>query len=193
MCEKTARSWEPGAVSEGRLAKGEGPRAEDERKAVSERRSGRGLDAGDFEFEAAELGMIVVAQAPGQVDCRVRRELQAADAVGEIPADGGERRALCPSERARRGPHLQHAEADVALLHEKRERRGADVARDEDRLFVAHTEGLEAAQPGKQGGRDLVEGQLGVALQRITQVFFAQMFSGVGSESSSELVDSVGW
>src|ERR1700733_12901499 len=111
------------------------------------------LDAGDLQFKAAELGVIVVAQPPGQVDEGIWSKLQRADAVGQVPTDSGE---TCS---------LSHAKADVLFLHEHGRSLDADFPSDKDGFFVAHAERLKAAEPGEQRRRDLFEGQLGITFE----------------------------
>ena len=107
--------------------------------------------------------MVVFAEAPGEIDDRIGDEVEFSDAGGEVPA------------YSRKGRALVHTQADMFLLHEERGRDQADAARDEDGFFIPHAPGFEAAQPGEELRVDLIELQLGVALEGIAQVFFAEM------------------
>ena len=47
-----------------------------------------GSHAQDFDFEAAEVGVVVFADAIGNIDAAARLEAKFHGALGEVPADG---------------------------------------------------------------------------------------------------------
>jgi hypothetical protein len=46
------------------------------------------LDAGDFEFQTAEVRVIVHSQSPRKIDDRIRPKLHIPNAIGKIPSNG---------------------------------------------------------------------------------------------------------
>jgi len=51
---------------------------------------GGGFDAGDFDFKAAEVGVVVFADLVGDIDEAAFDEAERGGAGGEVPADGAE-------------------------------------------------------------------------------------------------------
>ena len=141
------------------------------------------LDVDDFEFEAAVLGVFVFAQAVGDMDEEVFLQAEGGDALGPVPAERGETSAARP---------LREIEADMLLLERADGAGEADVARDEDGLLIAHAEGLQAAEPGEECRRDVVERQLGVAGDGTAEVFFSDARLSVFEEMGAQRGDAIG-
>ena len=125
--------------------------------------AGGEFDSGDFNFEAAEVGVIVFADAVGEVDEGAGLEGQLGGAGGEVPSDGADD-AGCTGEAAEVMPPGQ-LEAEVTVFHDARGGEQASAAGDEHGLGVAVAERFELAEPSGEDGGNAVEGQLGVNVQ----------------------------
>ena len=129
------------------------------------------LDAGDLDFEAAVFGVVVFADAVGDVDVAALGQPQFRGAEGHVPAHGADRSAGAESHLrgagwVASGQGLGQVQADVAVFHEAERGQQARVARDKDGLGVAVAQRLQLAQPAGQHGRDAVQRQLGVDAQQ---------------------------
>jgi hypothetical protein len=98
--------------------------------------------------------MLIHAQAVGEVDAAACVQCECAH-------------ALCPSpaEDFHDGLIIADAHADVLVLHDLRRGVEDEVARDEDRLLVAHAVRFEQAERLVERQVDLVEWQLGAAVE----------------------------
>ena len=142
--------------------------------------------AGDLDFEAAVVGVVVFADAVGEVD---------AAALERVPVRRRER--PCPSprrgwRRSCRMPQRFCAEAWASSRRMWRSfmrRSGADqanVAGDKDGLGVAVAQRFQLAQPAGQHRRNAVQGQLGMDAQEALGLAGGQALLGIEAEAALE-------
>ena len=70
-----------------------------------------GLQSGDFNFDAAEVGVEIFANAISNVDARTLDEAQFCGSCGHVPADGAHRN---------RAFILRQFKAEMTLFHKAR-------------------------------------------------------------------------
>ena len=155
--------------------------------------------AGDFDFDAAELGVVVFADAVGNVDeaalfqserCRLRCEIPADSAHAAASTGWGWGLGRVLSQIL--GKFLDKFEADVALFHEAGRCGEANAARDKDGLWVAVAKRLQFAEPSDEHWGDAVEGELGVDAENVFRLAVGEMFGGVGAQAEFQLGQILG-
>jgi len=136
----------------------------------------------DFGFDAAVLGMVVFADAVGDVDEAALGETESGGADGLVPADGADG---CGAGDGGVGV-LGEFEAEVALLHGAGSGDEAGAAGEKDGFGIAVAEGLEFAQPADENRRDAIEGQLCVNAEEMLGLGRAEALKGVEAETALE-------
>jgi hypothetical protein len=148
------------------------------------------LDAGDFDFKAAVLRVVVFADAVCEVDEGAAVECKLGCAGREVPsdsADGGAGANGKLIEWRGLGLSLGEFEADVPFLHNARLGDKARAEGKKNRLWVAVTERLKTPQPASQDRGDAVERQFGVNLEEVLGLARDEMLLGMKAESAAEL------
>ena len=146
------------------------------------------LDAGDFRFEAAVVGVVVFADAVGDVDeAAAVSASSAARAARSHPTARITLLAVLGQSRLSRRGLLGKLKADVAFFHDARGGDQAHAASDEDGFGVAVAERLELAQPSGEHGRDAVQRQFGVNAEKTLGLARGQVFVGVEAQAALEL------
>ena len=147
-----------------------------------------GTDSGEFDFDAAVLGVVVIADFVGYVDEAAGLELQVHAAAGPVPSHaahgggaGGEAMVL-----------LTKFERDVTVFHHAGRGHDADSAGGEDGLGIAMAERLQPGEPSSEHRSDAVERELGVDAQQQFGLARGEAFGGVGGESALELGKGTG-
>ena len=95
-----------------------------------------GLQSGDFNFDAAEVGVEIFPNAISNVDARTVHEAEFGGSCGHVPAD---------SPHRSRAFLLCQFEAEMTLFHDARRRDHACVTRDEDRFRIAMSQRFKLA------------------------------------------------
>ena len=145
--------------------------------------------AGDLDFKAAEFGVVVLANAVGDVDEAALLELKSGGACGEIPTDATHALGSTGRGRGERGVlrlFLSEVQADVTLLHQTGRGYETDRARDEDGLGIAVAERLKLAQPAEEHRGDAVERQLGMNAEDVLGFAAGEVLGGVGAQAALE-------
>lgn len=114
-----------------------------------------GPNAGEFHFEAAEVGVKILADAVGDIDARSLSEFQGGQFFGHMPTKGADSA----------GAIMRQFETKVALFHDAWCGDETRIAGHEDGLGIAVAQGLELAEPSGENGGDVVKRQLGVDMQ----------------------------
>ena len=136
---------------------------------------------GDFEFEAAEFGVVVFAQLVGEMDDTVLLQVHRLCSFCPVPAYGWE----CDGAWA-----LRELQADMPVLNKTGRRGDAHVLREEDWFFVSHAAGVQAAKPGEKSGSDAVERYGGVNCERAAQRVLTQVEESIGFKALTEFGDA---
>ncbi len=148
----------------------------------------RKLEAGDLGFEAAEVGVKVLANLVGEIDVGAVGEAHLGGADSPVPAYGLDSGGSC----AGRGWWACKFQADVALLHHAGFAEQAQAACHEDRFGIAMAERLDAAEPAGEDRRDAFEWQLGVNPENVLGLAGCEFFCRVGDEATAKLGQALG-
>ena len=162
-------------------------------------RRGR-LDAGDLDFEAAVLRVIVLADAVGNIDDAALFQIEGGRAGGKIPANGANGRAGAGKDGRLRPALccllgrclLRQFKANMALFHDARGGEQASIPGDKNGLGVAVAERLELAQPAGQHRRDAIERQFSMNAQQPLRRAAGQVRVSVNIEAALEFRQCAG-
>ena len=148
-------------------------------------------DGEDFELPTAEVGVVVEAEAEGEIEQIVFGPGFGAGEGGPIGAGG---RSVRPGDAAPTGAGfgIFDGEAEVFFFDGARRGGEANATGEEKRFGVAVAEGAEAGEGGEKGGGELGEAEFGIAVESLGEGGIDVLGGGVALQTIAQEGNAVG-